>query len=70
MKIIKKEGCDEEYLKSLTNEINILRMLDHPNIIKLYEIYQDSICIYLIIEFMGGGDVFQAVNKKKILNES
>ena len=57
MKIIKKESCDEEYMKSLTNEITILRMLDHPNIIKLYEIYQDSAFIYMIIEFMGGGDV-------------
>ena len=70
MKIIKKESCDEEYLKSLTNEINILRMLDHPNIIKLYEIYQDSACIYLITEFMGGGDVYQVLTRKKILNES
>jgi len=42
MKIIKKEICDEGYLNSLTNEINILRMLDHPHIVKLYEIYQDS----------------------------
>jgi calcium-dependent protein kinase len=39
LKIIKKESCDETYLKSLSNEINILRQLDHPHIIKLYEIY-------------------------------
>ena len=39
MKMIKKESCDESYLKSLTNEINILRQLDHPHIMKLYEIY-------------------------------
>ncbi len=48
MKIIKKESCDESYLKSLTNEINILRMVDYPHIIKLYEIYQDSANIYMI----------------------
>lgn len=48
MKIIKKESCDEGYLKSLTNEINILRNLDHPHIIKLYEIYQDTHSIYMI----------------------
>lgn len=39
MKIIRKEECDELYLKGLVNEITLLRKLDHPNIIKLYEIY-------------------------------
>mmetsp|Transcript_16089 Transcript_16089/g.11605 ORF Transcript_16089/g.11605 Transcript_16089/m.11605 type:complete len:81 (+) Transcript_16089:969-1211(+) len=39
MKTIRKEACDEWHLKTLTNEINILKQLDHPNIIKLYEIY-------------------------------
>ena len=58
MKIIKKESCDEGYLKSLSNEISILRSLDHPHIIKLYEIYQDSNCIYLITEYLQGGEVF------------
>lgn len=70
MKIIKKESCDDSYLKSLTNEINILRMLDHPHIIKLYEIYQDSTNIYLIQEYMSGGEVFQVLQKKKCFNES
>lgn len=57
MKIIKKESCEEGYLSSLMNEINILRSLDHPHIIKLYDIYQDAISIYMITEYMGGGGV-------------
>jgi len=39
MKVVRKDKCDEAYLKSLFNEINILKQLDHPNILKLYEIY-------------------------------
>lgn len=70
MKIIKKESCDESYLKTLTNEINILRNLDHPHIIKLFEIYQDSHSIYMIQEFMGGGEVFNFSKNKKTLNET
>lgn len=70
MKVIKKESCDETYLKSLSNEINILRQLDHPHIIKLYEIYQDQSSIYMITEFLGGGELFDALVKRRSLNES
>ena len=65
MKIIAKDGCDEIYMKTLTNEISILRNLDHPHIIKLYEIYQDSHCIYMIMEYMQGGDLFSILQKRK-----
>lgn len=39
MKIIKKEDVSKEYLQSLITEIEILKQLDHPNIVKLYEFY-------------------------------
>ncbi len=58
MKIIKKDLVDESFLTSLANEIKILRMLDHPHIVKLYEIYQDASNIYLITEFLEGGELF------------
>jgi calcium-dependent protein kinase len=70
MKIIKKESCDEGYLKSLGNEINILRSLDHPHIIKLFEIYQDSANIFMITEFLGGGELFDVLLKKRCFNEN
>jgi calcium-dependent protein kinase len=70
MKIIKKESCDESYLKSLGKEINIMRQLDHPHIIKLYEIYQDTSSIYMITEFLGGGELFDVLATKRFLNES
>ena len=70
MKIIAKEGCDEIYMKTVTNEISILRNLDHPHIIKLYEIYQDSHYIYMIIEYMQGGDLFSILQKRKYVNET
>ena len=37
MKLIKKEGISEDDEKEIINEINILRKIDHPNILKLFE---------------------------------
>jgi calcium-dependent protein kinase len=34
----------------LLNEVNILRKLDHPNIIKLYESFEDKGYLYLVTE--------------------
>ena len=58
MKIIKKEKCDEAFLAALNNEIKILKQLDHPHIVNLYEIYQDNKNIYLVTEYLEGGELF------------
>ena len=42
MKIIRKEDVGQGYVDSLLNEIDILKQLDHPSIVKLYEFYQDK----------------------------
>ena len=42
MKTIQKENVSKEYIMSLLNEIDILKQLDHPNIVKIYEFYQDK----------------------------
>jgi calcium-dependent protein kinase len=70
MKIIKKDKCDENYLATLTNEIKIMKQLDHPNIVRLYEIYSDSRNIYLITEYLEGGELFDLILKSKHFNEN
>ena len=62
MKIIKKdliEVQEDEVL--LFKELALLRSLDHPNIIKLYEFYRDDKCYYLISEFCEYGDMFELI---------
>ena len=53
--------------KRLKTEINLLRATDHPNIIKLYETFEDKQFLYLIMEECSGGELFQrlAMNAKK-----
>lgn len=39
-------------------EIKVLKQLDHPHILKLYEFYQDEKNYYIIIELCTGGSEF------------
>lgn len=48
----------------LINEINIMRKLNHPNIINLYEIYEGDYHVYLVLELLKGGELFDHIIKK------
>ena len=59
LKEISKEKMmvNSENSSELKNEIDILKDIDHPNIMKIYEFFEDEKNIYLINEYCGGGDV-------------
>ena len=61
MKIIAKDKFAEEMDPKI--EFEILKTLDHPNIMKLYEYYEDEENYYLIMEFCAGGELFKKVLK-------
>lgn len=48
----------EEDRVGLQNEIDILKQVDHPNIVKLHDIYEDEKYFFLIMELMTGGELF------------
>lgn len=50
MKAIKKKAVIKEEEEKLFAEVSLLRTLDHPNIVKLYELFQDDNNYYLITE--------------------
>ena len=58
---------DEE--KSFKYEISILKKLDHQNIIKLYEIFEDASRYYLITELCKGGELFDLVIEQGTFSE-
>ena len=49
----------------LIAEIEILRELDHPNIIKLYEVYEDNSMYHLVTEYCVGGSIIDFVVARK-----
>ena len=70
IKIIPKgllmEGVDSN---KLFDEILILKNLNHPNIMKLYEFYEDNANCYLVSEFCDQGDLLQKLDKLNYMNE-
>ncbi len=50
MKLLKKSALINEEEKKLFSELYILKNLDHPHIVKLFELFQDSDNYYLITE--------------------
>ena len=65
MKIIKKSSAvrvqSDEKDKEIKNEINALRTLDHPNVLKIFEFYSGKDSYSMITEFCPGGDLFQEI---------
>lgn len=51
------------------NEFQTLKTLDHPNVIKLFEIYQDENYIYLVQEYLEGGELFEYIINREYLDE-
>ena len=49
--------------------MNILKNLDHPNIVKLYELYQDTNSYYLVTEYLAGGELFDRIKKMSYFSE-
>jgi len=54
-------GCrrklSEEDRLALSNEIDIMKQIDHPNIVKLSCTYEDEKYIYIVMELLSGGEV-------------
>jgi len=70
MKIIPKNNAKVGFTdKDIIHEIMIMKNLDHPHVIKLYEFYTDEYNYYLINEFCTEGDLSEKMYKLKSLPE-
>jgi calcium-dependent protein kinase len=69
IKVIHKRRVDKSLKDDFLNELSILETIDHPNIIRFLETYEDENNYYLVMEYLGGGDIFQRIDRKKEINE-
>ncbi|XP_028967419.1 serine/threonine-protein kinase SIK3 [Galendromus occidentalis] len=70
IKIIDKGQLDEENLQKIFREIQIMKLLRHPHIIKLYQVMESKQMIYLVTEFAQNGEIFDHLVDKGHMQES
>ncbi|OMJ82456.1 hypothetical protein SteCoe_16865 [Stentor coeruleus] len=70
VKIIAKQLLESESAKNqFIKEIEILKLLDHPNIIRVFEFFEDENNFYIVMEHCKGGELFDEIIKHKNFNE-
>ncbi len=71
MKIIKKLNLEKNFSKSkLYDEITILKEIDHPNIIKIFEFFENEENYYMVTEYCAEGDLATHIEKMECLDET
>ncbi|MED6280307.1 MAP/microtubule affinity-regulating kinase 3 [Characodon lateralis] len=58
IKIIDKTQLNPTSLQKLLREVRIMKILNHPNIVKLFEVIETEKTLYLVMEYASGGEVF------------
>jgi calcium-dependent protein kinase len=67
IKVIKKSEQDEE---KFFLEVDILSKMSHPNIMQIYEFYDDAKNFYIVSEVCSGGELFEKITEQGVFNEA
>ena len=65
IKIMKKKEMNTQDLELTRREIEIMKICQHPNIIQLLDIFENSDYIFIVMEHLQGGDLFNYLEQKK-----
>eukprot|EP00405_Crypthecodinium_cohnii_P051011 CAMPEP_0206600542 /NCGR_PEP_ID=MMETSP0325_2-20121206/45888_1 /ASSEMBLY_ACC=CAM_ASM_000347 /TAXON_ID=2866 /ORGANISM="Crypthecodinium cohnii, Strain Seligo" /LENGTH=607 /DNA_ID=CAMNT_0054111927 /DNA_START=8 /DNA_END=1828 /DNA_ORIENTATION=+ len=67
--IKKVSVVDDEKKKAFQREVEIMKDLDHPNICKLLETYEQGRFMFFVMEFCGGGELFDRIADRGMIEE-
>lgn len=71
VKVVKKARLtDEEEKRGLKEEVKLLLQVSHPQIVKLYEVYESKKNVYLIMELLNGGEMFDRIVEEQNFSEA
>ncbi|CAK9815276.1 Serine/threonine-protein kinase BRSK2 [Anthophora quadrimaculata] len=64
IKIINREKLSETVLMKVEREIAIMKLIDHPHVLGLSDVYENKKYLYLVLEHVSGGELFDYLVKK------
>lgn len=59
----------EDNIHLVELEHDIMKDVDHPNIVKIHETYMDKFYFHFVMEYCEGGDLFERIQKKEKISE-
>lgn len=65
VKILKKKKMDQEDFELYKREVEILKICQHPHIIRLLDVFENSEYIYIVMEYLSGGPLLQYFKERK-----
>ncbi|KAH9394599.1 Serine/threonine-protein kinase brsk1 [Tyrophagus putrescentiae] len=64
VKIVNREKLSESVLQKVEREIAIMKLIEHPHVLGLFDVYENKKYLYLILEHVCGGELFDYLVKK------
>ena len=70
IKTIKKNFLNKHSIKSIIREVEILRKLDHPNIVDYFETFEDDYYLRIVMEYIPGDNLLKLISQKTYVDFS
>jgi serine/threonine protein kinase len=61
IKIIKKKEYDPKEMEYILREVNIMKSMSHDNVVNTFDIFDSKEYLYIVLEFMEGGELFDVI---------
>ena len=69
VKKISKKNFTKAENENIMNEIRVLSEADHPNVVKIVEYYESLNSLYIVTEYLDGGELFDKIEEKTQFSE-
>lgn len=69
VKIVDKTRLNDAEKELLRSEISILKLLNHPNVVEMKEVFEDKTKMFVVLELAEGGELFERIRQKRVFSE-